>query len=43
MSHTMKIRQSIIETRLGKETTKRDAQFGLIPDRGMTNAIFAVR
>ena len=43
MSHTMKIRERIIDRRLREETTIGDEQFGLMPGRGTTDAIFAVR
>ena len=43
MSHTMKIRERIIDRRLREETTIGDGQFGFMPGRGTTDAIFAVR
>ena len=43
MSHTMKIWERIIDRRLREETTIGDEQFGFMPGRGMTDAIFAVR
>ena len=43
MSPTMKIWERIIDRRLREETTIGDEQFGFIPGRGMTDAIFAVR
>ena len=43
MSHTMKIWERIIDRRLREETTIGDEQFGFMPGRGTTNAIFAVR
>ena len=43
MSHAMKIWERIIERRLRGETTIGDEQFGFMPGRGMTDAIFAVR
>ena len=43
MSHTMKIWERIIDRRLREETTIGDEQFGFMPGRGMTVAIFAVR
>ena len=43
MSHTMKILERIIDRRLRDETTIGDEQFGFMPGRGTTNAIFAVR
>ena len=43
MSHTMKIWERIIDRRLREETTIGDEQFGFMPDRGTTDAIFSVR
>ena len=43
MSHAMKIWERIIERRLREETTIGDEQFGFMPGRGRTDAIFAVR
>ena len=45
MSHTisMKIWEKIIDRRLREETTIGDEQFGFMPGRGRTDAIFAVR
>ena len=43
MSHIMKIWERIIDRRLREETTIGDEQFGFIPGRGTTDAIFAVR
>ena len=43
MSHTMKIWERIIGRRLREETTIGDEQFGFMPGRGKTDAIFAVR
>ena len=43
MSHTMKIWERIIERKLREETTIGDEQFGVMPGRGTTDAIFAVR
>ena len=43
MSHTMKIWEWIIDRRLREETTIGDEQFGFMPGRGTTDAIFAVR
>ena len=43
MSHTMKIWERIIDRRLREETTIGDEQFGFMPGRGMTDAIFAVQ
>ena len=43
MSHTRKIWERISDRRLREETTIGDEHFGFMPDRGMTNAIFAVR
>ena len=43
VSHTMKIWERIIDRRLREETGIREEQFGFIPGRGTTDAIFAVR
>ena len=43
LSHTMKIWERIIDRRLREETTIGDEQFGFMPGRGTTDAIFAVR
>ena len=43
MSHTMKIWERVIDRRLREETTIGDEQFGFMPGRGTTDAIFAVR
>ena len=43
MPHTMKIWEMIIDRRLREETTIGDEQFGFMPGRGTTDAIFAVR
>ena len=43
MSHTMMIRERIIVRRFREETTIGDEQFGFMPGRGTTDAIFAVR
>ena len=43
MSHTSKIWERIIDIRLREETTIGDEQFGFMPGRVTTDAIFAVR
>ena len=43
MSHTMTIWERIIDRRLREETTIGDERFGVMPGRGTTGAIFAVR
>ena len=43
MSNTMKIWERIIDRRLREESTIGDEQFGFMPGRGTTDAIFAVR
>ena len=43
ISHTMKIREIIIDRRLGEETRVGEEQFGFMPGRGTTDAIFAAR
>ena len=40
MSHTMNIWARIIDRRLREETTIGDEQFGFMPGRGTTDAIF---
>ena len=43
MSHTMKIWERIIERRLRQETQISEEQFGFMPGRRTTDAIFALR
>ena len=43
MSHTVKILERIIERRLREESTIGDEQFGFMPGRGTTDAIFVLR
>ena len=43
MSHTTKIWERIIDRRIREETTIGDEQFGVMPGKGTTDAIFAVR
>ena len=43
MSYTMKICERIIDRRLREEKTIGDKQFGFMPGRGTTDAMFAVR
>ncbi len=43
MSHTMRIWERIIDRRLREETTIGDEQFGVMPVRGTTDTVFAVR
>ena len=43
MSHTMKIWERVIESRIRNETEIGEQQFGFMPGRGTTDAIFAVR
>ena len=43
MSHTMKIWECIIESRLRDETQIGEEQFGFMPGRSTTDAIFALR
>ena len=43
ISHTMKIWERIIDRRLRKETSIGEGQFGFMPGRGTTDAIFAAR
>ena len=41
--HTMKIWERIIDRRLREETSKGEEQFGFMPGRGTTDALFAAR
>ena len=43
MSHTMKLWGRIIEARIRKEVTIADLQFGFMPGRSTTDAIFYLR
>ena len=43
MQHTMKIWERIIERRLREETSLGEEQFGFMPGRGTTDAVFALR
>ena len=43
MSHTMKLRERVIEARLRKEMTIAEQQFGFMIGRSTTNAIFCLR
>ena len=43
MSHTMKIYERILERRVRGETLVGDEQFGFMPGRSTTDAIFALR
>ena len=43
ISHTMKIWERIIDRRLREETSIGEEQFGFMPCRGITGAIFGVR
>ncbi|KAL1454815.1 hypothetical protein WDU94_008949 [Cyamophila willieti] len=43
MSHSMKLYERIIDQRLRKETQVSDEQFGFMPGRGTTDAVFALR
>ncbi|KAL4304934.1 hypothetical protein AHAS_Ahas16G0027900 [Arachis hypogaea] len=43
MSHTMKLWERVIERRLRKETQVTDNQFGFMPDRSTTKAIYLLR
>ena len=42
-THTMKIWERIIDRRLREETSIGEEQFGFMPGRGTTDAIFAAR
>ena len=43
MSHTMKVWERIVDRRIRDETTMGEEQFGFMPGRGTTDAIFAIR
>ena len=43
MSHTMKLWERVIEARIRKEVTIAEQQFGFMPGRSTTNAIFCLR
>ena len=43
ISHAMKIWERIIDRRLREETSMGEEQFGFMPGRGTTDAIFAAR
>ena len=43
MSHTMKLWERIIEARIRKEVTIAEQQFGFMPGRSTTDAIFCLR
>ena len=43
MSHTMKLWKRIIEARIRKEVTIAEQQFGVMPGRSTTDAIFCSR
>ena len=43
MSHTMKIWERIIKARLKDSVEISKQQYGFIPEKGTTNAMFALR
>ena len=43
MSHTMKIWERVVDERLREEVDISEEQFGFMPGRGTTDAIFALR
>ena len=43
MSHSMKLRERVIEARTRKEVTMSEQQFGFMPGRSTTDAIFCLR
>ena len=43
MSHSMKLWERVIEARIRKEVTIAEQQFGLMPGRSTTDAIFCLR
>lgn len=43
MVHTMKIWERVIDRRIRQETKIGEEQFGFMPGRGKTDALFALR
>lgn len=43
MSHTLKIWERIVENRIREESMVSEEQFGFMPGRGTTDAVFAIR
>ena len=43
LSHTMKLRERVIEKRIRRETVIRENQFGFMPGRSTTEAIHLLR
>ncbi len=43
LSHTMKLWEKILESRIREETSIGDEQFGFMPGRSTTDAVFALR
>jgi len=43
MSHTLKLYERIIDRRLHNEALVSDEQFGYMPGKSTTDAIFAIR
>ena len=43
MSHTMKVWEKVIDSRLREEPTMGEEQFSFMPGKGTTDAIFAAR
>ena len=43
MTHTMKLWERVIEARIRKEVTIAEQQYGFMPGRSTTNAIFCLR
>ena len=43
MSHTIKLWERVIEARIRKEVTIAEQQFGFLPGRSTTDAIFCLR
>ena len=43
MSHTLKMWEKVIDRRLREESTMGEEQFGFVPGKGATDAIFAAR
>ncbi len=43
LSHTMKLWEKILKSRIREETSIGDEQFGFMPGRSTTDAVFALR
>ena len=43
MSHTLKLWERIMDQRIREETSIGEEQFGFMPGKGTTDAVFALR